>query len=239
MILGKGVSWKFKTQKGSRIVLDGVDFSLGAGKITAFIGKSGAGKTTLLRCVAQLLSEYEGSITSSGQDLKQLIPKERASRVGFVSQQFHLFPHLTVLQNCTYALKEVLGVKEGAEDQAKEVLDLLGMLSFVDAFPLQLSGGQQQRVAIARALVLKPEVLLLDEPTSALDPESKKNLESILMGLQAKGLTLAFSSHDVSFIQNLSDRIYYLENGGLVEECDLEVEDPASKEKIGQFLFPF
>lgn len=237
MISGKQVTWQYKDKKRNALVLNQVSFELEQGRITAFIGKSGAGKTTLLKCVANLYPHYGGIITCRGQDLKSLSSVERATTIGFVLQQFHLFPHLTALQNCTHALKNVLGLKEEAEERALETLTLLGMLPFIHAVPSQLSGGQQQRVAIARALVLRPKILLLDEPTSALDPESKKSLESILLDLQANGLTLALSSHDMPFIRKIMDHIYYLEEGRLAEECDRRLEDPASKEKIKQFLF--
>jgi len=232
MIRGNNISYQFR---GSAPVLKEISFELSPGRITAFVGKSGAGKTTLLRCMAHLLPQYEGEITFDGQNLKEQTPSERALKVGFVLQQFHLFPHLTVLQNCTYALEKAFGIKE--KTRAIETLTLLGMFPFIHAYPSQLSGGQQQRVAIARALVLQPKVLLLDEPTSALDPESKKSLESILFQLHEQGVTLAFSSHDLSFIKRMMDRIYYLEGGHLIESCDLRKEDPASKEKIGSFLF--
>src|SRR4029079_19698162 len=122
----------------------------------------------------------------------------RTSTVGFVPQQFHLFPHLSVLKNCTYALVAVLGMKpEEAEERAHNMLKALNMQEFARGNPAQLSGGQQQRVAIARALVLQPEVLRLDEPTSALDPESKKGLESLLIELKDEVITIALSSHDM------------------------------------------
>lgn len=237
MISGKNISYQFKTKNGSTPILDQISFELSPNRITAFIGKSGAGKTTLLKCIAHLLPHYEGVITCGGQNLKDLTPTARALEVGFVLQQFHLFPHLTVLQNCTHALKKIVGLKEEAINRSIETLTLLGMMPHIHAYPSQLSGGQQQRVAIARALVLRPKILLLDEPTSALDPENKKSLESILFDLQAKGVTLAFSSHDLPFIRKMMDRIYYLEGGRLIETCDLRTEDPLQKEKIGPFLF--
>lgn len=237
MISGKNVTWNYKHKKGNALILNQVSFELKQGRITAFIGKSGAGKTTLLRCIANLHAHYEGIITCEGQDLKNLSSLERATTIGFVLQQFHLFPHFTALQNCTFALSEVVGLKaDEARARAIETLTLLGMLPFVNAYPAQLSGGQQQRVAIARALVMQPKVLLLDEPTSALDPDSKKSLANVLFDLHAKGLTLALSSHDMPFIKKIMDRIYYMDEGKLVEECDRRVEDPAFKEKISQFL---
>jgi ABC-type polar amino acid transport system ATPase subunit len=237
MILGKNITSHYKNKKGHKLVLNEVSFELKQNRITTFIGKSGAGKTTLLKCIAHLHGEYEGVITCNGQDLKSLNCLERATTVGFVLQQFHLFPHFTALQNCTYALRKVIGLKDEAEERAVATLALLGMSPFIHAYPSQLSGGQQQRVAIARALVMQPKILLLDEPTSALDPESKKELEKVLLELHGKGVTLALSSHDMPFIRKIMDRIYYLEEGSLVEEYDARLEDPSSKEKISQFLF--
>lgn len=237
MISGQHISWKYKHKNKSSHVLKDVSFELKQGRITTFMGQSGAGKTTLLKCIANLHSHYDGIITCNERDLKTLNPVERASTIGFVLQQFHLFPHLSVLHNCTYALIEALGLqKKEAEERALEVLDSLGMQSFSQAFPAQLSGGQQQRVAIARALVLRPEVLLLDEPTSALDPDSKKSLESLLLELNAKGMTIALSSHDMPFIRKIMDYVYFMEQGAIVEEWDQKIEALASKAKIQQFL---
>lgn len=237
MISGEKVSWNFATEKGTSCVLKDVSFQIEKSRITTFMGPSGAGKTTLLKCVANLYPEYEGKITYDGKDIKSFAPLERVSTIGFVLQQFHLFPHLSALNNCTYALVHAMGMPRlDAEARALETLGLLGMLPFVHALPAQLSGGQQQRVAIARALVLRPEVLLLDEPTSALDPESKKGLESLLVDLNARGLTLALSSHDMPFIHKIMDKVYFMEQGELVEQWDRQKEELASKDKIKQFL---
>lgn len=237
MITGKKISWKYKHKRGSSLALNQVSFELKKGRITTFMGQSGAGKTTLLKCIAHLHTHYEGSIISSKGDLKNLSPAERASTVGFVLQQFHLFPHLTVLGNCTYALVEMLRLAEGeAEERALQILESLQMQAFTKAFPAQLSGGQQQRVAIARALVLRPEVLLLDEPTSALDPESKKGLEDLLLELKTNGVTIALSSHDMPFIRKIMDYVYFMEKGEVIEAWDREAEALESKSKIKQFL---
>jgi ABC-type polar amino acid transport system ATPase subunit len=237
MISGEKITLKQK-QKGEPVaILNEVSFELKKGRITAFIGKSGAGKTTLLKCIANLYSHYEGKLRCEGKELKKLSSLERSTSVGFVLQQFHLFPHFTALQNCTYALKRVAGLKEEAECRAIETLTSLGLLPFLTAYPHQLSGGQQQRVAIARALVMRPKVLLLDEPTSALDPESKQSLEAILFELHAQGLTLALSSHDMPFLKRIMDCMYYLENGIIVEKCDRQLDEINSKEKIKKFLF--
>lgn len=222
MISGKGVSWKH--------ILKNASFELKKGKITTFMGPSGSGKTSLLKCIVNVHSQYDGIITFGEKDIKDLNPAERASKFGFVLQQFHLFPHFSVLKNCTYALLQVLGMEEEeAEIRAKGILDALGMLPFLEVFPHQLSGGQQQRVAIARALALQPEVLLLDEPTSALDPESKMGLRTLLLDLNAQGITMAFSSHDMPFIRTMEGDIYFMEKGEILDEI-------SSKDKIKKFL---
>jgi len=237
MISGKKISLRYKNKNSSLLALNEVSFELREGRITTFMGQSGAGKTSLLKCIANLHPHYEGIITCNGQDLKTLSPVARATTVGFVLQQFHLFPHLTALQNCTVALVEVLDISEKeAEEKAGELLRLLGLESFKHSFPSQLSGGQQQRVAIARALALSPKILLLDEPTSSLDPESKKSLETLLLELNAKGITIALSSHDMPFIRKIMDCIYFMENGTIIEAWDQKCEALVSKPKIQQFL---
>lgn len=238
MIHGKNIFCHYSSKKTATLVLENVSFELKEGRITVFMGQSGAGKTTLLRCIANLQNNYEGIITSSGKNVKSLTPAERASTIGFVFQQFHLFPHLTVLQNCTFALKNVVGLNEKeACQRAEELLQVLKIDSLRHCYPSQLSGGQQQRVAIARALVLQPKVLLLDEPTSALDPESKKHLEAVLVELNKLGITIGISSHDMPFIRKIMDYIYFMENGQLTEEWDAHKGEITSQGKIKSFLF--
>lgn len=235
MISGKNVSLKYHT--GSPVLKD-LSFHLKKGRITTFMGPSGAGKTTLLKCITQLNSQYEGVICFEDINIKTLTPEIRASKIGFVHQQYHLFPHLTVLQNCTYALTIVNKISNSsAEKQAKEILETLGIDSLIHMFPAKISGGQQQRVAIARALILRPEVLLLDEPTSALDPESKKSLEILLLELNRQGFTIALSSHDMAFINKIKDFIYFLEKGQIIETWDKNIDQSIQNSKIKQFLF--
>lgn len=237
MISGKNISWQYLKKKNATRILKDVSFEIKSGRITTFLGQSGAGKTTLLKCIANLHAHYEGIITCHEQDLRSLSPVERASTIGFVLQQFHLFSHLTVIQNCTYALVSALGLnKKEAEARTVEILTALNMQQFLHAFPSQLSGGQQQRVAIARALVLRPKVLLLDEPTSSLDPESKNNLAALLLELNAGGMTIALSSHDMPFIRTILDYVYFLEKGELVEEWDQQKVPVATTKRINQFL---
>lgn len=234
MISGNKISCRYKK---APLILKNVSFNLRKGRITTFMGQSGAGKTTLLKCIANLQPHYEGTIICNGSDIKNLRPAERATAIGFVLQQFHLFPHLTALKNCTYALQNVLGLSEAeAEKRAADTMDSLGMHPYIHSFPCQLSGGQQQRVAIARALVLQPNILLLDEPTSALDPESKKSLESLLLELKARGITLGLSSHDMPFIRKIMDFVYFMERGELIEEWDSEADNIKNKKKISQFI---
>lgn len=234
MISGKKISWHYKKE---RPVLNNVSFELRVGRITVFMGQSGAGKTTLLKCIANLNPHYTGIISCGAKDIKNFSARERASHIGYVHQQFNLFPHLTALENCSYALNKTMGItKEDSRTRSCEVLQMLGMSSFIHTLPPRLSGGQQQRVAIARALLLNPKILLLDEPTSALDPESKKSLESLLLDLMHKGMTLALSSHDMPFIRKIMDYIYFMEEGSIIEEWDSKKDDLSSKEKINQFL---
>lgn len=238
MISGKNITLHVKSNKGASTILKDVSFELKQGRITTFMGHSGAGKTSLLKCIANLHTQYDGNIICNDRDVKSFNHAERASAIGFVLQQFHLFPHLSVLQNCTYALVETLGLKkQEAETRAHEILHLLGMQAHMLAWPSQLSGGQLQRAAIARALVLQPKVLLLDEPTSALDPESRKSLESLLLELNGKGITISLSSHDMPFIRKIMDYVYFMEKGTIIEAWDRQCEDLAREGKIHQFLY--
>lgn len=235
MIKGKKILWKYKNS--ARQALHEVCFELKQGRITTFMGPSGSGKTTLLKCVANLHSDYEGTILCEGKDLKTLDPIERSKAVGFVLQQFHLFPHLTTLQNCTLALQEVIGFsKQDAIVKGTAMLNALRLGPFLHVFPAHLSGGQQQRVAIARALVLSPKVLLLDEPTSALDPVSRQNLENLLLELNAKGVTIGLSSHDMPFIHKMKDSIYFMEEGKILESWDQKQEEISNAPRISKFL---
>jgi len=197
-----------------KTILNNVTFEIPQGKITAFIGPSGAGKTSLLKCIANLYSHYTGTLMHQGTSIQKLSDKKRAHSIGFIFQQFNLFPHMTVLQNCSSPLQMLHELSnEDATAKALIVLAQLGMSALKDTYPAKLSGGQQQRVAIARALCLEPQVLLFDEPSSALDPQNTKMLAALMGDLCKNGVTIALSSHDMNLVSDIADHVYYLEDG--------------------------
>lgn len=202
------------------IVLEDISCCLQPGRITSFIGKSGAGKTTLLKSLAGLLPITSGQIRNNDKQLALLTCYQRAEEIGYVFQDFNLFPHMTVLENCVDPLL-VHGMSlKNALQQAHIVLKNLAMQDFAHKYPSELSGGQKQRVAIARALGLRPRVLLLDEPTASLDPFNTELLITILQALAKDGLTIGVSSQDMSFVRKVFDHVYYLESGKIVELCE-------------------
>ena len=233
MIKGNNIVLKYI----DKAVLREVSFEIPKGRITSFIGKSGAGKTSLLMCVANLSNHYEGQLTFKGKAIKEFTNKERVKHIGFVAQQFNLFPHMTVWQNCMHPMMTVLGLSEReAEEKAYQVLKALDMSEHKQKHPSKISGGQQQRVAIARALCMEPEVLLFDEPTSALDPESTRSLQNLLKELLKSDVTIALSSHDMPFVKSILDRVYFLENGKVVDFADMPDEPPVEGGRIHDFL---
>jgi polar amino acid transport system ATP-binding protein len=204
----------------NQTVLDTVSCKLLPGKITTFIGKSGAGKTTLLKTLVGLLTIERGSITINNKDSTMLTSPERSQQIGYVFQNFNLFPHLSVLENCISPLI-VHGMEyDLAKKRALEMLKQLDMNTYGDKHPSELSGGQQQRVAIARALCLHPQIILLDEPTASLDPFNTDILVTLLQVLAKQGLTIALSSQDTSFVRKIFDRVYYVSAGTITELCE-------------------
>lgn len=219
MLEVKNLSLK-KGNNGRQILAD-ISLCLPSGSITLLLGKSGAGKSTLLRCIAQLESDYQGSIEWASRPINKMLPKERALLISFISQSYTLFPHLTALENCTQPLQLVCGkTKEEAKQQATDLLTTLDMEAYAKAYPHELSGGQRQRVAIARALTLKPKFLLLDEPTSALDPENSKRLAAHLFQLREQGTGIVISTQDTFFAQLVCERSYILEEGRIYTQSD-------------------
>ncbi|WP_055495308.1 ectoine/hydroxyectoine ABC transporter ATP-binding protein EhuA [Streptomyces sp. TP-A0356] len=207
---------------GDHTVLDGLDFSVEAGKHVTLIGPSGSGKTTILRLLMTLTKPDEGTITVAGQRLHPAPEKqvrEIRKNIGMVFQQFNLFPNMKVLRNITEAPVTVLGLsKDEAEQRARELLDLVGLGEHLDKYPSQLSGGQQQRVAIARALAMRPQVLLLDEVTSALDPELVAGVLDVLRDIaHTTDITMLCVTHEMSFARDISDRVLMFDSGHVIE----------------------
>ena len=208
-----------------KTIINNISCTLLPGRITLFLGKSGAGKTTLLKSIEGLIPLSSGSITlNDNQDSTKLTASQRAEKIGYVFQEFNLFPHLTALENCVDPLL-IHGTKpSNALAQATALITLLDLGKHLDAYPSQLSGGQQQRIALARALCLQPEVLLCDEPTASLDPVNTDLLVTLLQSLAQQGLTIGISTQDMSFAKKMFDRAYLLEGGTILEICESKKE---------------
>lgn len=205
---------------GALDVLKGISTELHKGEVVAILGPSGCGKSTLLRCMNLLEKPTKGRLYFGDQDLSD--PKVNISKirqkVGMVFQHFHLFPHMTVLENVTYAPIKVSKVKPSeAKEAGMALLAKVGLAEKASVYPSKLSGGQKQRVAIARALAMNPDVILFDEPTSALDPEMVQEVLEVMKDLAKTGMTMAIVTHEMGFARDVSDRVWFL-NQGILEE---------------------
>lgn len=205
---------------GALDVLKGISTELHKGEVVAILGPSGCGKSTLLRCMNLLEKPTKGRLYFGDQDMTD--PKVNISKirqkVGMVFQHFHLFPHMTVLENVTYAPIKVSKVYPSeAKEAGMELLGKVGLAEKANVYPSKLSGGQKQRVAIARALAMNPEVILFDEPTSALDPEMVQEVLEVMKKLAQTGMTMAIVTHEMGFARDVSDRVWFL-NQGILEE---------------------
>src|SRR3954468_14965385 len=205
---------------GENVVLDGVDLSVTRGEVIVIAGPSGSGKSTMLRCVNGLETVDGGEVRFDGRPVapgKGLSPLR--AQIGFVFQQFHLFPHMTVLQNITLAPVKVKGVAPAqARAGAHELLERVGIAEKAEQYPADLSGGQQQRVAIARALAMDPKLMLFDEPTSALDPEMIREVLDVMRDLARDGMTMLVVTHEMGFAREVCDRLVFIDGGLIVEE---------------------
>lgn len=207
-------------------ILKNVSCALEPGRITLFIGKSGAGKSSLLSCIVQLTRTYSGQITYNQRDLQTLSEQERAMAIGFIAQQFNLFPNLTCYENCNQSLQRVLGLSAmQAAQRINKIFTQLGITELADEYPRYLSGGQQQRVAIARALCFEPKVLLCDEPTSSLDPHNSAIIATLLKQLAADGIAIGIASHDTAFIKQCKDVIYVMDGGTIHSQNPVQATD--------------
>jgi general L-amino acid transport system ATP-binding protein len=205
---------------GTFQVLSDINLSVIQGERIVICGPSGSGKSTMIRCINRLEEHDQGDIVVDGVTLTDNLDsiKEIRREVGMVFQHFNLFPHLTILENCTLAPTMVRGLsKKGAEDLARSYLDRVRILDQANKFPGQLSGGQQQRVAIARALCMKPKIMLFDEPTSALDPEMVKEVLDTMVSLADNGMTMLCVTHEMSFASQIADRVIFMDSGRIVE----------------------
>ncbi len=242
---------------GKTKVLKGVDFSLEKGNVVAIIGSSGSGKTTLLRCINFLEQADEGEIIVDGEvvynsetykNLSNAEIRKNQLNFGLVFQSFNLFPQYTALENVTLAplllAKERSDYKankkaiiEEIENNAKALLERVGLSDRMDNYPCELSGGQMQRVSIARALALNPKVLFFDEPTSALDPELTGEILRVIRDLAQKKVTMVIVTHEIEFARNVSDRIIFMADGVVLEDgSPSEVLDNPKNEKTKAFL---
>ncbi|MES9522694.1 amino acid ABC transporter ATP-binding protein [Streptomyces capoamus] len=216
---------------GALAVLRGIDLQVRAGEVTVVLGPSGSGKSTLLRTINHLEKVDRGEITvdgtlmgyrRAGDRLHELPEREvlrQRTHIGFVFQNFHLFPHLTVLDNVVEAPVSALKrPRAAAVENARRLLARVGLEDKAGAYPRQLSGGQQQRVAIARALALEPKLLLFDEPTSALDPELVGEVLDVIRDLAAQGTTMIVVTHEIGFAREVADTVVFMADGRIVEQ---------------------
>ncbi|MFT3960879.1 amino acid ABC transporter ATP-binding protein [Propionivibrio sp.] len=207
-------------------VLKDIDETIAKGEVVVVCGPSGSGKSTLIRTINRLEPIQAGNIRIGGVDIhsKSVSLNEFRGGIGFVFQQFNLFPHLTAIENITLAPRQVLGISAAeAKERGRKLLDRVGLLSKENAYPIHLSGGQQQRVAIARALAMEPPIMLFDEPTSALDPEMVGEVLGVMKQLAKEGMTMVCVTHEMGFAREVADRVIFMDSGSIMER-----NDPAS-----------
>ncbi|MGU9824041.1 amino acid ABC transporter ATP-binding protein [Pseudomonas sp. LF242] len=205
---------------GEQQVLKGIDLSVQSGEVVVILGPSGCGKSTLLRCLNGLEVADSGSLRFAGKELLDKNTDWRQVRqdVGMVFQSYHLFPHMSVLDNILLGpLKVQKRAPREARAQAEKLLERVGLADKRDAFPRQLSGGQQQRIAIVRSLCMNPQVMLFDEVTAALDPEMVKEVLEVIQGLARDGMTLLIVTHEMAFARAVADRVVFMEAGRILE----------------------
>ena len=229
---------------GSSQALFDINLEANEGDTVVLLGPSGAGKSTLIRTLNLLEVPKSGELSIANNDfnLSNAMANPKAIRqlrqdVGMVFQQYHLWPHLTVIENLIEAPMKVRGVSENeAKADAMELLKRLRVEQLADRFPLHLSGGQQQRVAIARALMMKPQVLLFDEPTAALDPEITAQVIDIIKELQETGITQVIVTHEVNVAQKVATKVVYMEQGKIVEIGSADCFENPKTEQFKQYL---
>lgn len=221
-------------------VLNDVNLHVKENEIVVVCGPSGSGKSTLIRTINRLEPIDKGRLIVDGMDVtdRKIAINTLRAEIGFVFQQFNLYPHLTALKNITLApIKVRKTPKKEAEDMAFALLERVGLADKRDAHPAQLSGGQQQRVAIARALAMKPKIMLFDEPTSALDPEMIGEVLAVIKDLAHTGMTMVVVTHEMGFAREVCDRVVFMDNGAILEEAKPnEFFTSPKHERAQQFL---
>jgi polar amino acid transport system ATP-binding protein len=232
---------------GEREVLKGLSLSVDEGEVVVVIGPSGCGKSTLLRCINRLEEPSSGRVRLGDVEVSAATPErlpDLRRRAGMVFQRFHLFPHLTALQNVTLAPRQALHrAPEEADQRGKELLAQVGLSGREDSYPAQLSGGEQQRVAIARALAMEPEVMLFDEPTSSLDPEWVGEVLEVIRDLVSRRMTMLIVTHEMTFAREVAHRVIFMDQGQIVETGPPEVvfsapQQPRTQEFLRRVLYP-
>lgn len=246
MVDARNVYKKF----GALEVLRGITLNVQPGEVTCIIGPSGSGKSTFLRCINHLEQIDAGRLYVDGElvgyverdNVLHEMPLRKAARqrrdIGMVFQRFNLFPHKTALENITLAPSVVRKLApDAAHARARALLERVGLLDKIDAYPNQLSGGQQQRVAIARALAMQPRIMLFDEPTSALDPEMVGEVLAVMQSLAEEGMTMVVVTHEMGFARQVAHRVLFMDEGRLVEEgTPAELFDTPREERTRRFL---
>ena len=215
---------------GHTQVLKGIDLEVGLREVLCIIGPSGSGKSTFLRCINHLEKINAGRLSVDGEligyrerggklyEMKEAEVAAQRRAIGMVFQRFNLFPHMTALENVMEAPHRVKGfAKQVARDQARELLDMVGLAHRANSYPAQLSGGQQQRIAIARALAMSPKLMLFDEPTSALDPELVGEVLDVMRRLALDGMTMIVVTHEMGFAREVGDSLAFMDDGVIVE----------------------
>ena len=232
---------------GTYHALVDVNEQIAKGEVVVVCGPSGSGKSTLIRTLNRLEPIQSGTITIEGQDIhaKDLDLNHFRSKIGFVFQQFNLFPHLNVLDNCTLAPIRLRGLSPAkAKEQAMALLERVGLAHKATAFAQNLSGGQQQRVAIARALAMEPPLMLFDEPTSALDPEMVGEVLLVMRDLARDGMTMLVVTHEMGFARDVADRVLFMDQGQVLERATPEAffsnpQHPRTQKFLADIRTPF
>ena len=228
---------------GTNHVLQNINLNVASGEVVVVCGPSGSGKSTLIRCVNGLEKFQSGELHVDGHSVSDSARlRQLRMELGFVFQQFNLYPHMTALENVTLAPIHVrgLGSKEAAS-RGRQLLEKVGLGNKFDAYPHQLSGGQQQRVAIARSLCMQPKIMLFDEPTSALDPEMINEVLDVMVALAKDGMTMIVVTHEMGFARKVANRVVFMDKGAIVEVAEPETffthpKNERTQEFLGKIL---